>query len=98
VTTATGDIAEQKRAKRLRWTYRRQIGRGHEAQWPNVVAEFERLYGRPPEKGEAEFIVKDAWREARQLAGWTYDYGVQGWRRADGTRVTEDDGGEWRHL
>jgi len=98
VTAAQAETTDEKRAKRLRWTYRRQNGCGHEAQWPIVVAEFVRIYGRAPEKGEAEFIVKDAWREARELAGWTYDYSVQGWRRVDGTRVTEDDGREWRHL
>lgn len=58
-----------------------------EAQWSVVQAEYEHLYGEPSRDGTLEHIIKDVWREERQLRGETYDYGRQAWVDRDGNKV-----------
>jgi hypothetical protein len=84
------------KAREFRRLYRQMERRGEP--WHVIKAEFEPIFGRPPERGEAEHTVTDAWTEARELAGWAYDYNAQCWLRADGSRVLNDDDSEWRHL
>lgn len=87
---------DESKSRELRAFYRQSSHRGEP--WTVTKAEFERLFGRPAEPGEAEQIVARAWIEARELAGWRYDVGYQRWLRADGSVVRDDDGSEWRHL
>lgn len=83
--------AEDK-ARHLRRIYR-QTGGEKSAE---VGPEYERLF--PTGELPLDHILVDVWREARELAGWTYDRGEHCWRRADGSRVFEDDGREYAHL
>lgn len=100
------------KARYLRWLYRRHeprlirhtpgklsIDQAEQAdQWQIVRTEYERLF--PGERDELELaqILHTVWKEARHLAGWTYDRTAQCWHRADGSVVIDDDGSEWRHL
>ncbi len=87
------------KARQLRAFYRRASRDGPgERHYPKVRAEYERLFRRPGAGGGLEQILVNAWNEARELAGWTYDFEAQGWRSADGSAVLYDDGSEWRHL
>jgi hypothetical protein len=56
-----------------------------------VRAEYERMGLDVP----LDSILTSAWTEGRENAGWRYDGQRQNWRRADGSVVVEDDGGEW---
>lgn len=80
------------KARHLRALYRRR------PPWQQVRDEYERLFGESSTGGALEHIVRDAWIEARKLAGWGYRTGAQAWFRADGSRVVDDDGSEWAHL
>lgn len=100
------------KARYLRWLFRRHNPRlirhasgkrsidqaEQQEQWRIVKAEYERLFPGERDKHEIAQILLDVWTEARRLAGWTYDFQSQCWRRADGSRVLYDDGSEWRHL
>lgn len=79
------------KARHLRRIFRQAAG-----SYAAVRPEFVRLFPR----GDAAFepILQRAWVEGRELAGWRYDRSGQAWIRADGTRVVDDDGREWRHL
>ena len=80
------------KARYLRRLYR-QTGGERSTQ---VQPEYERLF---PDGGVGlDHILVDVWKEARRLAGWTRDKDAQCWRRADGSRVVEDDGREYAHL
>lgn len=80
------------KARHLRRLYRQRGERGSAA----VQAEYNRLF--PEADVRLDQILVSAWKEGRELAGWTYDNTAQGWRRADGSAVREDDGREWSHL
>jgi hypothetical protein len=83
------------KARHLRRLYRQN---GGECSRDLVRAEYRRLFGEGRPRDEFAQILTSAWTEARELAGWFYDMGVQAWLRADGSRVRYDDGSEWRHL
>lgn len=80
------------KCRHLRRLYR-QTGAEKSTQ---VRPEYERLF--PNAELPLDHILASAWFEARELAGWTYDTTAQCWRRADGSRVLDDTGEEWRHL
>jgi hypothetical protein len=61
-----------------------------------VIGEYERLF--PDCNVRLDQVLVSAWIEGRQLAGWQYDMPGQGWRRAEGSAVVDDDGREWAHL
>ena len=83
--------AEDK-ARHLRRLYRQSGGEKS----VEVRPEYERLF--PGGEFPLDHILVGVWREARELAGWTYDREAHCWRRADGSRVLEDDGREYAHL
>jgi hypothetical protein len=66
---------------RLRALYRQHGEPGYAI----VKAEYERLGLTIP----LDHILKDAWKEGRELAGQTYDYTAQSWRDKDGNRINE---------
>jgi hypothetical protein len=72
-----GDPYEDK-ARHLRELYRS----GGERGYPDVRREYERLF--PDYEVELDRILMSAWREARELAGWSYDMDAQ--RLAEGRR------------
>lgn len=100
----------QVKARYLRWLYRRRkpssrwtatdkliINQAQQAeQWRVVQAEYERLF--PEAEVPLAYILVDVWTEVRKLAGWSYDYAAQCWRRKDRSPAIEDDGSEWLHL
>ena len=103
------DAPFEDKARHIRALYRRHkpgqrwsgnkliVDQAQQAQQTRIVqAEYERLF--PERDVKLERILVDVWIEARQLAGWTYDRAAQGWRRADGSPVLEDDGSEYAHL
>lgn len=74
-------------------THLRALYRKHgEAGYAIVAEEAARL---GIERSHLPHIIKGAWIEGRELAGWTYDKAMQQWRRADGSVVVEDTGEEW---
>lgn len=88
----TPDAPFEDKARHLRRLYRQTGGEKS----VEVRPEYERLF--PERDVRLDQILVSVWKEARELAGWTYDKTAQGWRRADGSPVLEDDGSEWRHL
>lgn len=89
---AEPDDSFEEKALALRWLYRRR------PPWEAVRAEYTRLFPGERDKLELAHILKSAWIEARELAGWTYDVTVQAYFRPDGSKVIDDDGSEWSHL
>jgi hypothetical protein len=65
----------------LRALYR-EVGEAGIAQ---VQAEHRRLY--PSGEPRLDQILAGAWKEGRELAGETYDYGRQTWRDPDGKPI-----------
>lgn len=77
------------KARHVRALYRKHS----EAGGAIVKAEYERIF--PDREIRLDQILVSAWKEGRELAGWTYDTSRQAWHRADGSLVVEDDGREW---
>jgi hypothetical protein len=73
------------RPRRLRAFYRDSTRRGEP--WIATKEHFRTLFGRHPERGEAEQMVVNAWTEERGLRGERYDFMAQCWRNAAGERV-----------
>lgn len=81
-------MTDETKPLQLRAFFRQSSNRGEP--WTATKAEFERLFGRPPESGEAEQMVTRAWIEERELAGQTYDIGMQDWVDAEGEVVRDE--------
>lgn len=81
----------ERKAREVRRVYR-QAGGDYAA----AKAEFDRLFAG--EKVQLPPILRRAWIEARELAGWRWNQADMAWYRADGSKVVDDDGSEWRHL
>lgn len=80
------------KARHLRRLYRQTGGEKS----VEVQPEYERLF--PERDVRLDQILVSVWKEARELAGWTYDRQDHCWRYPDGSRVLEDTGAEYAHL
>lgn len=86
------DASTEEKCLYLRHLYRQTGGEKS----VEVHPEYERLF--PDREIRLDHILAGTWIEARELAGWRYDTAAHCWRRADGSRVVEDDGREYAHL